>query len=158
MKRLTLLRHAKTERESSTGRDFDRRLTERGRADAGRMCRAIREFGLSFDLGLSSPARRAIETAEIVGLEFQIEPQIYEASLGELMDVVRAANDRATSLILVGHNPGFEQLLRGLANVDDDMPTGSLAEIELPTGCWREVEGGKGRLLRFLKPKEMTEF
>jgi len=68
MKSLTLFRHAKTERESSTGRDFDRRLAARGHRDAPRMGKEIRKLGLDYDLVLSSPAARAAETAELAGL------------------------------------------------------------------------------------------
>ena len=67
MKSLTLFRHAKTERDSESGSDFDRRLAERGQHDSRRMGEEIERLGLDFDLVLSSPAARAAETAELAG-------------------------------------------------------------------------------------------
>lgn len=155
MKRLTLMRHAKTEREAPGGGDFDRRLTERGRTDAEKIGRAIRELGLSFDQCLCSTARRAAQSAEIAGLAVTPEARIYEASMTQLMDLVRGVDDHVSSLIMVGHNPGFAMLLGALAGVEASMPTGSLAGIDLPIDRWSEAREGEGRLIRFLKPKEL---
>lgn len=155
MRSLTLFRHAKTERESDTGRDFDRRLNERGRKDAARMGREIRKLGLEFDLILSSPASRAAETAELAGLPAKYDERIYDASLRQLLELVRNSDASVASLLMVGHNPGFEQLASMLTGAPVDMPTGSLAEIELTVDRWAEVERGRGRLVRFIKPKEL---
>lgn len=155
MRNLTLFRHAKTERESDTGRDFDRRLNERGRKDAARMGREIRKLGLEFDLILSSPASRAAETAELAGLPAKYDERIYDASLRQLLELVRNSDASVASLLMVGHNPGFEQLASMLTGAPVDMPTGSLAEIELTVDRWAEVERGRGRLVRFIKPKEL---
>jgi phosphohistidine phosphatase len=155
MKSLTLFRHAKTERESETGRDFDRRLNERGRTDAPRIGQAIRELGIEYDLILSSPAARAAETAELAGLAPRYDDRIYDASAGELLAIAQDADESASSLLMVGHNPGFERLASRLIGQNIEMPTGSLAEIELPVDQWRDVGNGRGRLARFLKPKEL---
>lgn len=155
MKRLTLFRHAKTERESDSGRDFDRKLDDRGRMDAPRMGREISQQGLAFDLILSSPAKRAAETAQLAGLAPTYDERIYDASAGDLLAIVQEADDSAASLMLVGHNPGFERLASRLIGDDIDMPTGSLAEIELPIERWKDAGGTAGRLVRFLQPKEL---
>jgi len=155
MQSLTLFRHAKTERESDTGRDFDRRLNERGRKDAARMGREIRKLGLKFDLLLSSPASRAVETAELADLPAQYDERIYDASMRQLLDLVRNSDASVASLLMVGHNPGFEQLASMLVGAPVIMPTGSLAEIELAVDGWAEVERGSGTLVRFIKPKEL---
>lgn len=153
MKRLALFRHAKTERDSESGRDFDRRLTERGRSDAGRMGKEIR--GQAFDLVLSSPAARAAETAEIAGLEPRFDQRIYNASAGELLAMVQGCDDSLSSVMLIGHNPGFEQLASRLTGQNVELPTGSVAEMELPIESWRDAGNSVARLVRLLQPKEL---
>jgi phosphohistidine phosphatase len=154
MRRLTLLRHAKTERDSPTGRDFDRALNHRGRGDAERMGKEIRELGLTFDRALASPARRAIETIEGAGLVSHYDKRLYNATRDDLLGLVRSIEDGVKSLLLVGHNPGFEQLAATFTGREiEEMPTGSLAEIEFPIAHWSEVEAGSGTLTRFVRPK-----
>lgn len=156
MKSLTLFRHAKTERDSTTGRDFDRRLNERGERDAPRMGEEIRELGLEYGLILSSPAARAAETAELAGLAPRFDQRIYDASAGELLSIVQEVDDQVRKLMLVGHNPGFDRLASRLLGSNVEMPTGSLLEIELPVNQWRDASAGQGRLARFIKPKELV--
>jgi phosphohistidine phosphatase len=157
MKRLTLYRHAKTERDSSTGCDFDRQLTEQGRADAARMGREVRRLGLGFDRILLSPARRAVETAEGAGLSApRAEERIYNASVEQLTAIVEAVDEEVERLMLIGHNPGFERLASRLLGESIDMPTGSLLEIELTAEVWSKAVHATGRVIRFLKPKELS--
>jgi phosphohistidine phosphatase len=155
MKSLTLFRHAKTERDSTTGRDFDRRLAERGERDASRMGEEIRRLGLDFDLVLSSPAARAAQTADVAGLAPRFDERIYDASSRQLLAIVQEADDLSDRLLMVGHNPGFERLASRLLGKDIEMPTGSLIEIQLPIGQFREAGTKEGALVRFLKPKEL---
>ena len=161
MKTLTLLRHAKTERESPDG-DFGRSLTKRGRTDAERMGREIRELELDFDLVLASPSRRVVETLAGLGdLAPIFDQRIYNASSGQLLDVVRSANDDADSVLLVGHNPAMERLAAQLAGDDgtplaEGMPTAALAEIALPIEHWRDLANRTGRLVRFVIPKDLA--
>jgi len=156
MKSLSLLRHAKTERDSETGRDFDRRLTERGQVNAERVGAEVGELELSFDLVLCSPAARAAETAEFAGLSPRYDQRIYDASAGELLAIVQEVDDQIGRLMMIGHNPGFEQFASMLLGTPIDMPTGALIEIELPVDQWREVGDAEGRIVRFLTPKELT--
>lgn len=155
MKNLTLLRHAKTERDSETGLDFDRRLADRGRRDAPRMGEEMRKLGLAFDLVLSSPAARATETAELAGLSARLDARIYDASTEDLLAIVREVDDAVERLLMIGHNPGFERLASRLIGGPIDMPTGALAEIELPIERWSDAGATCGTLRRFLKPKEL---
>lgn len=155
MKSLTLFRHAKTERDSTTGRDFDRQLNEKGERDSPRMGEEIRRLGLEFDVILSSPAMRAAQTAELAGLAPNFDKRIYEASAGDLLAIVQGTGDETERLMMVGHNPGFERLASRLLDGDIEMPTGSLVEIELPIDRWRDAGSGGGQLARFLKPKEL---
>ena len=158
MKTLTLLRHAKSERDSPSGSDFDRSLNERGRADAKRMGQEILDLGLKFDLVLASPARRVVETVEEVGgLSPQFDDQIYSASTAQLLEIVRSVDDSVESLMLVGHNPGFELLAAKLTdNAVEDLPTATLVEIELAVDDWRDVDEGGGRLERVIRPNALT--
>src|SRR5687768_901565 len=111
MKKLALLRHAKAERDSPDGTDIGRALDHRGLGDAARMGEEMRRLGLRFDLVLASPARRVIETVERVGeLAPTYERGIYEASSRQLFELVQSTDDAVGSLLMVGHNPGFEQL------------------------------------------------
>ncbi len=156
MKSLTLFRHAKTERDSATGRDFDRRLDDRGQSDAARMGQEIKVLNLNFDLTLCSPAVRAAETAEMAGLSPRYDERIYEASTDQLLDIVRKGDAAVDRLLMVGHNPGFEQLASMLCGTSLDMPTGSLVEIQFPIDDWEEAGRGGGKLLRFVRPKELA--
>ena len=153
MKRLALFRHAKTERDSVSGRDFDRRLTEQGRDDARRIGEHLGSAGAG--LILSSPAARAAETAQIAGLTPRFDQRIYNASAGELLAMVQEADAALPAIMLVGHNPGLEQLLSHMIGRISEMPTGSLAELELPIDHWPDAGAGAARLVRFLKPKEL---
>jgi phosphohistidine phosphatase len=155
VRRLTLYRHAKTERDSESGRDFDRRLTDQGREDAARIGREIEILGLRFDQILVSPARRAMETADGAGLAAESDKRIYNASVEELLAIVEGTDDCTESLMLIGHNPGFERLASRLIGDAIEMPTGSLFEMALPIERWKEVGEAKGRTTRFLKPKEL---
>ena len=155
MKSLTLFRHAKTERDSDSGLDFDRRLVERGQNDSRRMGEEIARLGLTFDLILSSPAARAAETAEIAGLSPRYDQRIYDASTGDLLSIVQKTSDETGRLAMIGHNPGFERLASRLLGGSIEMPTGSLVEIDLPIDDWGDAGNGGGQLVRFLKPKEL---
>src|SRR3990170_6860029 len=152
MKTLFLLRHAKAERDSPDGSDFARPLSARGWRDAARMGKEMRRLGLRFDLVLASPARRVTETVEHAGkLAPKLEPRIYEASSRQLFELVRSADDSVESLLMVGHNPGFEELAARLTDgAIEDFPTAALAEIHLPADQWCDVEMGSGRLKRFV--------
>lgn len=156
MKSLTLLRHAKSEQDSPDGSDFARLLNERGRADAGRIGEELRKLGLPYDLVLASPARRVVETLEGVGgLSPRFDERIYNASTGALLAIVQQVDDGVGRLMLAGHNPGFERLASQLSGAALDFPTGALVEIELPIDHWRDAGEGAGRLVRFLRPREL---
>ena len=155
MKSQSLYRHAKTEKDSSTGRDFDRALTDRGQSDAARVGAEMRDLGLSFDLVLASPARRAVETvagAKVASPSF--DERIYDASTGQLLKIVQGVADGVERLLLVGHNPGFEELASMLAGKPIGLSAGALVEIELPIDSWRDAGNDRGRLVYFISPKE----
>jgi phosphohistidine phosphatase len=169
MKTLTLLRHAKSTWDDPIARDFDRPLNPRGRRAACAVGREMKALGLAYDMALASPARRVAETLEEVQQAFgplplTWEQRIYLASTETLMELVRTTDDSAGRLLLVGHNPGLENLallltreeggpLRG--EVEIKYPTGTLAEIGLPVDRWGEVSPGRGTLARFIRPRDL---
>ena len=121
--RLIIMRHAKSDWDTKVCRDFDRPLSKRGRRDGLRMAKWLLEKRLVPDILVSSPALRARQTAEIVANEIRIPAddiiwadQLYESSLTDLLEVVEDYCDKAGSLLLVGHNPGLDDLLCFLAS------------------------------------------
>ena len=169
MKSLTLLRHAKSGWDDPVTRDFDRPLNPRGRRAARTVGAEMRAQRLVFDLVLASPARRVVETLEEVAAGYgPIEPEyderLYLAAAATLLEVVRHAPNSAGRLLLVGHNPGLEQLALRLARRDGEplrgeveikYPTGTVAEISLPVEDWSQVREGCGRIVRFIRPRDL---
>jgi phosphohistidine phosphatase len=170
MKTLTLLRHAKSGWDAPVARDFDRPLNARGRRAARAMGREMRRLGLGFDRVLASPATRVTETltelAQGYGgaVETGFDETVYLAPMETLLALVRAADEGDVRLLVVGHNPGLEQLalfLSGEGALRDQIavkyPTGALAEIGFDVPRWRDVAAGQGRLARFIRPRELAE-
>lgn len=161
MKRLLLLRHAKSDWDDSSLRDRDRPLASRGERDAPRIGKALRKRGALPDLIISSPASRARATIEAVrqaaklANEIEFDEAVYGASSAELMKLIRRLPDKSECTLLVGHNPGFEDLLGRLTGSHERMPTAALACIELDLDHWDDVENKKGRLVWLLTPKHL---
>jgi phosphohistidine phosphatase len=167
MRRLMLLRHAKTERAAPGERDRDRKLMSRGRNDAPVIGAYMAHHHLVPDLALVSPAVRAQETWALVAPSFAKAPKtatddrIYNASPAQLADVVRETR-AAKSLLLVGHNPGFHELAVQLVasgevdlreHLKEGLPTAGLVVIDLPIDDWSLLQPGAGKLERFVTPR-----
>src|SRR5688572_33325074 len=163
MRTLYLLRHAKSSWKDETLRDFDRPLKGRGRRAAEQMGQILAEEKLKSPLVISSPAVRARETLDLVlnsaglKLEPRFEERIYEADVGTLFEIVKSIADTSNTAMMVGHNPGFENLLDYLTGDTRHMPTCALAKIEFDAGSWREVSEESGRLELFVTPKELED-
>lgn len=163
MRTLYLLRHAKSSWKDASLRDFDRPLKRRGRKAAELMGEVLATEKLKSPLVISSPAVRARETTELVlesgGLDVKprFEERIYEADVRTLLDVVRSISGKAETAIMVGHNPGFENLMAYFTGDNRHMPTCALAKIEFDVASWSEVAEGMGRLESFMTPKEIEE-
>jgi phosphohistidine phosphatase len=169
MKTLALLRHGKSSWEKPELRDFDRPLKRRGREAAALIGAEMRRRGLAFDLVLASPARRVVQTIAhlekgyCAPLEPRFEPDIYESSSRVLLRILRDIDDGEHRLLLVGHNPGLQGLALSLAAPDDPLcrrvadhfPTAALVLMELPAKRWSEIEPGSGRIVDYLKPREL---
>jgi phosphohistidine phosphatase len=163
MKTLFLLRHAKSGWKDSDLRDFDRPLTDRGKKAAGVIGRYMHKQHLRPDLIVSSPAERARATVELVveaarlPTDVRFDERIYEANTGNLLEVVSHLDEQAQSAMLVGHNPGFEELAESLTGEALQMPTAALVQVDLDVEKWKQVRAGAGRLKRVIKPKELSE-
>jgi len=162
MKRLYVLRHAKSSWDDANLADFDRPLNGRGKETAPFIGRVMRERGLMPDVVISSPAKRARETAKLVceGAEFigtiRYDEGIYEASPHALVKAISSVEVAADSAMIVGHNPGMEGLIRYLTGNLAPMPTASLAIIDLEISQWSEMRQQIGDLVEVLRPKELA--
>ena len=163
MKTLLLLRHAKSSKDDAALRDFDRPLNDRGKDDAKLIGRFIRESSITPDLVISSPAKRATKTTELVlksaGLNINVafDERIYEADVHRLLTVVSQIEPARSVVILVGHNPGFEDLVETLAGRTTSVPTASLAQIDLTVEEWNKVRAGAGKLKWLVTPKDLKK-
>jgi phosphohistidine phosphatase len=163
MKTLLLLRHAKSDWGVAGLRDFDRALAKRGLRDAPRMGETLKKQGVLPDMILCSPATRARETMELfkqaaeLHVKVEFEQNIYEASSAQLIKLVRQLSDDYACVLMVGHNPGFENLLSRLTGSDRQMPTAALACMEFPIDAWEDVEDSEATLQWFLVPKSIDD-
>ena len=163
MKTLVLLRHAKAENGSTGLSDSDRALNDRGRKEAQAVGTFIRKQDLALDLVLSSSAKRARETTELVltsaslAVEVRYDKGIYEAGPLRLLDVVAQIENQHSAILLVGHNPGTEELLQLLTDRAEHMTTGTLAKIDLNVPTWSKVTEQKGILDWIVTPKALAK-
>ena len=170
MKTLTLLRHAKSGWDDPVARDFDRPLNAKGKRAAAMVGRHMRSLGLAFDHAIASPAVRVAETLEQIesGYGRTIAPaldrRVYLASAATLLDVVHDLPAEAERVLLVGHNPGLEDLVLMLvpaapdglrALVEEKYPTATLAEMTFDIADWSAVAEGGGDLRRFVRPRDL---
>jgi phosphohistidine phosphatase len=174
MRRLILLRHAKTETDAPSGKDRDRRLDERGRSDAATIGSWLAEHDLLPDQVLVSTAMRTRQTWTIVdGLRpsqnaSRVEhlPELYNASASQLLQAIREVSAGINRLMLIGHNPGLHELALGLTCRGDsaertmliaNMPTSAVAVIDFPIADWADAGFGGGRLQQYVNPKSLRE-
>jgi phosphohistidine phosphatase len=165
---LLILRHAKSDWGSGATADFDRALALRGRKDAKAVGRWLRHQARMPGRILASPARRAQQTAlrlcraaRIPETAIVWTPAIYEASLGTLLHLLAADAGDHPRVMLVGHNPGLEELLVHLAGETvvrppdgKLLPTAALAWLEMPED-WHNLSRGSGTLRSVTRPREL---
>jgi phosphohistidine phosphatase len=169
MKRLYLLRHAKSSWSDPDLPDRERPLAGRGRRAAKAMSRHLREAGVDPDLVLCSPARRTRETLERIEPVFgrgavRVEPGLYAAGADDLLALVCATPAHVESVMLIGHNPGLEELALVLARgsalrdqVSAKFPTAALVTVEFGVAVWGEVSPGTGDVVAFVRPRDLVE-
>ena len=171
MKRLGLFRHAKSDWGDPRARDFDRPLNERGRAGAAIMGRHIRDHGVPWNRVISSPALRCAETIELAchaagqPVKVNWDRRIYLASSVTLADLLRDQEGDPAAILMVGHNPGLEDLIFDLVPddgttplrdaVEEKFPTAAFAVLELDIDRWDDLRGNCGRLVHLTRPRDL---
>ena len=168
MKTLYVVRHAKSSWKESGLSDFDRPLNDRGRKDALRMGKRLKQKQVKPDLMVTSPAKRALSTckriAEILDYpkeKIKTDQQMYHADEEELLSVVRNVNDRHGSLMVYGHNPGLTNFVHALSHDHkmevDDIPTCGIVAFSFEVKSWKNIEFGNGTFLFFDYPKNKDD-
>ncbi|MGH6785644.1 MAG: SixA phosphatase family protein [Novosphingobium sp.] len=171
MKLLGLFRHAKSDWGDPRARDFDRDLNNRGRAGAAIMGRHIRDYGHRWGRILSSPAVRCYETIEIameasrIPMPVEWDRRVYLASSATLADLLRDQSGDPASLLMVGHNPGLEDLIFDLVPDDGTSPLRDAVEVKFPTAAfavlelaieaWPDLRDGCGKFVHLTRPRDL---
>jgi phosphohistidine phosphatase len=162
VKLLLILRHAKSSWKDPGLDDHERPLNKRGKRDAPRMGCLLKQEGLLPDLILSSTAVRARTTAEMVADagryrgRLELTPELYEATPEAYVNALSELDDDLRSVMVVGHNPGLEQLLHLLTGSDEALPTAALAKVELEIATWSELDRSpRGSLAQLWRPKDL---
>ena len=159
---LYLLRHAKSSwDDTSQQQDFERPLANRGRKACALIGEFIDEKGIDFDLVLVSTALRTRQTIELVKErakfrgEVRYDERIYEATVSQLLEVIAQVDSDRESVLLVGHNPGVEELLALLTGEQQRVTTANFAKIKIKATKWSASLANKGTLDWIIRPKEI---
>jgi len=171
VKTLALFRHAKSDWSDARARDFDRPLNARGQRGARAMGAFIKQGGRQFDRMIASPAVRAAETVEEAskawGCTFKVEwdRRIYLASSATLIDLLKELDGDPACVLMIGHNPGLEDLIFDLVPddgssplrdvVEQKFPTATFAVLELAVESWRDITDGCGKLVELKRPRDL---
>ena len=165
MKTLLVLRHAKSSWDDPGLEDHERPLNKRGKKTAPRMGKLLRDEGLVPDLVISSTAVRAkattkavVEKAKYKG-KTRYDKRLYPGGPSSIFEVLREVEDEGVDrVMIVGHNPGQEELIRALTGRDEAFPTAALARIELPIEKWKDLDSTvEAKLTKIWRPKELDD-
>jgi len=161
MKTLFILRHAKSSWENTYQSDYERPLNERGKRDAPRVGEVLKKQDKVPDLIITSSAERALATAEAAAIhsgyaqELKLDRRLYHAPAITYLAVLRELGTGPERVMVVGHNPGLEDLVHHLTGQMEAMPTAAIAEIHLPISQWADLDDMvKGELVWLWRPKE----
>ena len=170
-RQLLILRHAKSAWDTDAPTDFERPLAKRGKKDAPRVGRWLRQQGLIPDYVVASPAERAKQTTNKVCRELGVkknqvkwEPRIYEGDTQDLLKVLADCPQKAKTVMLVGHNPGLEFLVEYLCKEKDLpepadgklLPTAAVAHLRMPTN-WKQLETAVAGLISITRSRSLPE-
>ena len=164
-KQLILVRHGKSDQSTGGLSDFERPLNHRGNKNAMEMAERLAKKNLIAKLIVSSPAKRALTTAQHFSEiwnetinHIQLEPTIYEANTTALLNVVNKLNNKYDRIALFGHNPGITDFVNYLADAHIyNLPTAGVAVIDFPFDDWSLVSQHTGSLFLFDSPKKEDE-
>ncbi len=161
MKKLLLIRHAKSSWDSAAISDFERPLNDRGKHDAPMMAKRIKDKKIKIDAFVSSPAKRAKKTAEIFMKEFNFKeedlvlmPSLYEASVNDFYRVIENLDDKYDTVAIFSHNPGIAEFINSLeCSAIFSMPTCAVFALQISTKQWEDFDDAAKELLFFDFPK-----
>ena len=168
MKRIYLLRHAKSSWKNEDLPDHDRPLAGRGRSAAKAIARHMRAKAIEPELVLCSTALRVRQTLERIEpalgrRSVRVEAALYGASARSLLERLRAVPDTVSSVMIIGHNPGLKQLALDLARpgphvaaVRVKFPTGALATLAFDSAHWADLDAGTAELVAFVRPRDLA--
>jgi phosphohistidine phosphatase len=163
MKTIYLLRHGKSSWKDESLSDIERPLNGRGKRASETMGALVKREKVMVDLVLSSSAVRARQTTECllaaanISTEVRFDERIYEAEVQRLLEIVKQIENTKKSVLLVGHNPGFEEFLEWLTGIFETMPTATLAKVVLKASSWSGVREKAGTLEWIVKPKQLQK-
>ena len=164
MKTLLILRHAKSSWRELGLSDHDRPLNKRGKRDAPRIGSLLSREDLLPDLIISSTAVRARKTAQLVmeasgyDGELRLEGDLYAAEPQAYVDILQALPDEIGRVMVVGHNPGLEELLEQLTRDAESLPTAALAQVSLNLEAWQDLdEDTQASLIHLWLPRQLTD-
>jgi phosphohistidine phosphatase len=168
MKTLFIIRHAKSSWDHPGMSDFDRPLNERGKRDAPRMGKRLKEKDIHPNLILSSPAKRAYSTSKrIAGVlgypleNIKTDRSLYHADEDDILYAIRHVNDKHNSVVMFGHNPGLTDFVNALGrdgeNFIDNIPTCGIVAFKFDVPSWKDVGFGNGSFLFFDFPKSKAD-
>ena len=167
MKLLGLLRHAKSDWDDMSLRDYDRGLNNRGRRGAAVMGGHIRAHGVEWDLLLASPAERVKRTLDATRLKIPTrwEEHVYLADSDALIELLQALEDDPSAVLVAGHNPGLQELIFDLVAAENEnalfglaaekFPTATFAVLELAIDRWADCKPGCGTLVHLVRPRDL---
>ena len=167
MKTLGLLRHAKSDWDDLSLRDFDRGLNDRGRRGAAAIGGHIREYGIAWELLLASPAERVKRTLDAARLQVPVtwDEHIYLADSDALIEVLRGVEGDPAAVLIAGHNPGLQELIFDLVapehenalfgEVAEKYPTAAFAVLELTIERWADCAPGCAELVHLTRPRDL---
>lgn len=162
MKVIYLVRHAKSSWKNSSLTDFERPLNQRGLRDAKFMGKLLGEKDVQLDLLLSSPAKRALVTANKIAGEMgypqdkiRTEPRLYGESFNMYLNVIKELDESCETVMIVAHNPTMTALINYLADYGlDNLPTCGVFAVEFQVASWKKMSHGVGRCLFYEYPKK----
>lgn len=160
MKKLYIIRHAKSSWKNPTLDDFERPLSKRGKKDAPFMAKILQQKGVMPDIIISSPALRAKTTAELIAKELNFKKQItynsklYEADTDNIFDTILTIDESCNIVFLIGHNPGFNMFVETLVNFKKNIPTCGIVELEIDSEYFKDISSKCTKLLSFDFPKK----
>jgi phosphohistidine phosphatase len=172
MKTVTLFRHAKAgDKDNPNMADIDRPLSDRGLKAAPKMGAAMRDWGVHPDLIVCSTSVRTRQTLTLASSlawddapETRFEKKIYEASPETLLKILKGVAARVEHVMIVGHNPGLQDLAIMLAlphsdeleQIEEKLPTGTVLSLEFEAERWKDLQAGSGRIAVFITPKTLS--